>query len=85
MGPYDLSASLGVPGEFSKSLYQEALQLITRLCAEAGKPVGIHDVSGTEENSIFYNLGFTFLAKGLASLLLLNAVEGIANMGAPEK
>ena len=85
VGPYDLSASLGVPGDFSNPLYEEALQYITKSCAKAGKPVGIHDVSGTGDNSVFHNLGFNYLAKGLDALLLLNAVESMANMGGLRK
>src|SRR6185437_16038319 len=40
VGPSDLSADLGAPGDFSRPSYQEALELIERAAAASGKLLG---------------------------------------------
>lgn len=45
LGPYDLSADLGVAGDFAAPAYAAALGQVRNACAAAGKPVGIHQVS----------------------------------------
>lgn len=44
VGPYDLSGSLGVPGEFEHPLMKEALQQIETVGADSGKAPGFHVV-----------------------------------------
>ena len=44
VGPYDLSGSLGVPGQFDHPLMLEAMEQIKRLGAESGKTPGFHVV-----------------------------------------
>ncbi len=42
VGPYDLSASLGVCGEFDSPKFKKAYDLIRDLCAEYNIPFGFH-------------------------------------------
>lgn len=44
IGPYDLSASMGHPGDFDRSEFTEAMARIADLAAAAGKPSGLHVV-----------------------------------------
>jgi len=63
VGPYDLSASLGVPGEFEHSSMVEAMNEIYRVATTLGKHGGIHIVEPDTDllkQSILE--GFTFLA-----------------------
>ena len=38
VGPYDLSTSMGIPGQFHLKEFRDALQHILKACADAGKP-----------------------------------------------
>lgn len=42
IGPYDLSASLGIPGEFERAEYTAALDRALTAGRSAGKPAGMH-------------------------------------------
>lgn len=42
VGPYDLSGSLGVPGQFDHPLMKEAMQRIETVGTASGKATGIH-------------------------------------------
>ncbi len=44
IGPYDLSASLGIPGEFDHPRMHKVFEEIKRVAARAGKPGGVHVV-----------------------------------------
>ncbi len=45
IGPYDLSAALGHPGNFGTAAFLEAEAQVHRAIAPTGKPLGIHVVS----------------------------------------
>jgi len=42
IGPYDLSISLGVPGEFGSPLLKEAIQKVVDACKKHGVASGTH-------------------------------------------
>ena len=66
IGPYDLSASLGHPGEFEHSLVQEAFQTITTAIKDSSKPWGYHVVEPNVEAVLSkLNQGYTFIAFGV--------------------
>lgn len=44
IGPYDLSASMGYPGEFERREFVAAMERIAQVAAAAGKPSGLHVV-----------------------------------------
>jgi 2-dehydro-3-deoxyglucarate aldolase len=71
VGPYDLSGSLGVPGELDHPLVREALEEIDRVAKKLHKSKGFHVVApNTEEFTAKIADGFTFLAASVDMLLL---------------
>ena len=78
IGPYDLSGSLGWPGEFQRPEVQAALARYEETCRRMGKPMGSHIVQPDQEKvKLFREKGYTFLAVGLDALYL---GEGCRNM-----
>ena len=81
IGPYDLSASIGDPGNFESAEYLKAEDHVIRTCAELGITAGVHDVIPTSD-SIRRNLarGYTFIACGMDSVFLSRAVLQVTSM-----
>jgi len=71
IGPYDLSASLGIPGQFTNQSYLNAINRINEAGVAAGCPTGIHVVEPDlgELNAAIDN-GYTFIAFGVDIRLL---------------
>lgn len=69
LGPYDLSASLGIAGQFDHPVFLEAVDRIARACREAAMPLGIFRMTAVEMRT-HEAAGFTLLATGLDSTLL---------------
>jgi 2-keto-3-deoxy-L-rhamnonate aldolase RhmA len=74
VGPYDLSASLGHPGEVEHPSVQEAIAKVSQACQSAGVPTGIFAMSAGGLRP-HLAAGFTLLAAGVDTLLLGEAVE----------
>ena len=71
IGPYDLSGSLGFPGEFSKLEVKRAIARYERVCGTLKKPMGFHVVHPDfVEIKKYLNRGYSFLAVGLDTLYL---------------
>ena len=71
VGPYDLSASLGITGEFENKKYLEMLSKILSMCAKHKMPCGIHVVQPDPkmlEQRI--SEGYTFIAYGVDTVFL---------------
>ncbi len=63
VGPYDLSGSLGVPGQFDHPLMKEAMQRIENVGIASGKAPGIHVVEPDVEDLKFrIEQGYRFVA-----------------------
>lgn len=70
VGPYDLSASLGVPGELDHPKVAEACKHITDACAKHGKSCGTQLIEPDQENlKRSFSSGYTFVV--LASDIFL--------------
>lgn len=69
VGPYDLSASLGIFEQFSHPVFLDAVATIARTCREAAMPLGIFRMTAPEMLP-HADQGFTLLATGLDSTLL---------------
>jgi 2-dehydro-3-deoxyglucarate aldolase/4-hydroxy-2-oxoheptanedioate aldolase len=82
IGHFDLTASLGIPGEFASHRYHEALDRVLAAGKAHGKPVGM--VCGSvEEGVALLDRGFRLLAYSIDVLLYLEAVRsGIAGLAA---
>ena len=63
VGPADLSHSLGIPGRFEESAYQDALRSVVAACQARGKAAGIliYDAAGLPP---LVDLGFRFIGLG---------------------
>jgi 2-dehydro-3-deoxyglucarate aldolase len=69
IGPYDLSASLGWPGEFERPKVQKALARYEEICIKMGKPMGSHVVQPDPDRvAELRKRGYTFLAVGVDML-----------------
>jgi 2-dehydro-3-deoxyglucarate aldolase len=63
IGPYDLSGSLGKPGDFSEPDYVNAIGRVEKHCKKKNFPLGIHVIEPNEDLLISkINNGFTFIA-----------------------
>jgi 2-keto-3-deoxy-L-rhamnonate aldolase RhmA len=66
VGPYDLSCSLGIPGEFDSEVFKDILKKIMKLGSEAGCAPGIHIVEPVPELLSAAVLdGYKFIACGV--------------------
>lgn len=74
IGPYDLSASFGMPGEISHPQVQQAVDEVKRQCRKAGIPAGIF-TSDSRAAKQYINEGFRLIALGLDSMYLWNAAK----------
>jgi 2-dehydro-3-deoxyglucarate aldolase len=65
IGPYDLSASMGYPGEFDLPIVKEAMDKFTYICESKKMPRGLHIVPiETERYYTAVEQGYSFIAFG---------------------
>ena len=77
VGPYDLSGSLGIPGEFDHPRYGEAMEQIDRVATESGAVRGYHSVPPRPQLVLDkIEEGYTFLAYSDDFLFLGEACRG---------
>jgi 2-keto-3-deoxy-L-rhamnonate aldolase RhmA len=79
IGPYDLSCSMGIPGEFEKSEFKDAMDYILAKGLAMGCPAGLHivepDVVRLEQS---ISEGFRFIAYSVdVRMLDVSARKGI--------
>lgn len=71
VGPYDLSASMGIPGEFAHPDFLAAMSRISNTAARLGKTSGLHVVEpGAENIRKAHSDGYRFLAYSVDIRLL---------------
>lgn len=76
IGPYDLSGSLGIPGEIAAPQVTEAIASVHALCRQAGKPCGIF-AANAETARAYAAAGFSLIAVGIDTAVLLTALKEI--------
>lgn len=63
VGPYDLSGSLGIPGEYNEPIVKEALESLEKYCDEHNKSLGFHvidpEIDKVKEK---FEAGYNFIA-----------------------
>lgn len=65
VGPYDISGSLGVPGQTSHPLVIEASRKVIKACERFGKSCGTQVADTTKESvEALFNLGYTYAILG---------------------
>jgi 2-dehydro-3-deoxyglucarate aldolase len=76
IGPYDLSASMGLTGEFGHRDFQAALERIRSLAAQSRTPCGVHVVAPSREE-LAQRLadGYRFIAYSIDSVFLNHAAS----------
>ena len=71
VGPYDLSGSLGCPGEFDRPVVKQAIARYERVCKKMRKPMGFHVVQPEPKRVMaLKKKGYAFLAVGIDTLYL---------------
>ncbi len=76
IGPYDLSGSIGKPGQFADPQYLQILEQIKSKVKESNIALGLHIVHPDQE--VFMKKvaeGFTFIAYGMDTVFLKGAIE----------
>jgi len=80
IGPYDLSASLGVVGNFKSNKFISSIKLIKDKCKKYMVPCGIHVVEPSHKDLISrIEDGYKFIAYSMDSMHLRNGLESIFN------
>ena len=80
IGPYDLSLSLGVPGQLSHPLVISAKEKVLKATLEKGLAAGLHIVqpaTAAEECKAALKAGYTFIALGADNLFIRDAAFGL--------
>lgn len=69
IGPYDLSASMGLIGQVAHPEVQEAIGRVTQVCREVNVPLGIFGVTA-EAVKPYIKRGYTLIVAGADSIML---------------
>lgn len=82
VGPYDLSASLGIPGDFKNSRVESALREIIQVSRKIGKTAGFHVIMPREQELLEkVKQGYRFIGFSLDTIFLglscSNKLEGL--------
>ncbi len=78
IGPYDLSASLGHPGEFDRTDVKDAIKKYVETCDKLNKPAGFHVVNpDAAEVKKKIDEGFSFIGFSLDILFLGFSVRSL--------
>lgn len=76
VGPYDLSGSLNIPGNFDNKKFQDLMKEIDKLCNKFKIKKGIHYPHNDKKNLIkLIKSKFKFIAFGMDSQFLLKALN----------
>ena len=76
VGPYDLSASMGLTAQFEHPKFQSALELVRTQAARHQVPCGVHVVAPSREQlKMRIGEGYRFLAYSIDAALLLDAAS----------
>jgi 2-keto-3-deoxy-L-rhamnonate aldolase RhmA len=85
LGPYDLSASMGIPGKIGDNTVQEAIKTVRNTCLTRGLPVGIFGAT-SEAAAAFMEQGYNLIAVGTDTLFLGGAArETLRQLGRGDK
>jgi 4-hydroxy-2-oxoheptanedioate aldolase len=76
VGPYDLSQSMGIPGQISHPAMVEAVDRALRITLDAGKIPGIF-VTSVEEAKRRISQGFRYIAYSMDILLFASVCRDV--------
>ena len=76
IGPYDLSASLGIPGKFNDLKFKNALKFIKLSCKKNKMPCGLHLIEPNfKKLKKYINDGFNFIPYSTDTYILNQAID----------
>jgi len=76
VGPYDLSASMGLTGQFDSELFKTTMQRILKTCQELGSPAGLHVVQPDPvELRARVEEGYQLLAYSIDAVFLSSQIQ----------
>jgi 2-dehydro-3-deoxyglucarate aldolase/4-hydroxy-2-oxoheptanedioate aldolase len=76
MGPYDLSASMGKPGEISDPEVHNCIQQVRKACEQRNKPIGIFAIS-VEDARPYLGQGYILVAVGVDTMMFGQAAQDV--------
>ncbi|MDZ4243112.1 MAG: aldolase/citrate lyase family protein, partial [Candidatus Omnitrophota bacterium] len=81
IGPYDISGSLGIPGQLDHKRVVDAAQKVIAACKKAGKACGTQVVDPDPKNiQAAFSAGYTFVILSSDVFLLWNWTEKVGRM-----
>lgn len=81
IGPYDLSASMGIVGEFSNPIFTSAINKILRLSKKLKISAGIHIVEPSElDVKKSLKQGFRFIACAMDTVMIRNSAKNYLSL-----
>lgn len=78
VGPYDLSASMGLPGQVDHPDVKAAIQRVAEACQQVGMPTGIFGLTA-EAVKPYIERGFRFIVAGVDTVMLGKAAQSLLN------
>jgi 2-keto-3-deoxy-L-rhamnonate aldolase RhmA len=78
IGPYDLSASFGVPGAVDHPDVRGAIERVRTACRDAGLPIGIFGLTADAVRP-YIEQGFTMIVAGVDTALLATAATSLVS------
>ena len=76
IGPYDLSASMGITGKFNNIKFKNTINRIQIIAKKNKMPLGIHVVDPNYKNLIkFINSGYQFIPYATDTSLVNSAIK----------
>jgi len=76
IGPYDLSASFGIPGEIDSQQVVDGIAVIQKVCERYSKPCGIFAASASKSRD-YARSGFNLVAVGIDCSVLLDGFRSV--------
>ena len=76
VGPFDLSASMGIPGQFDRPEFQQALRHILEVCKAANKPTILYAANEQKAREGFA-MGYDSIAYNMDAIILAQAYKDI--------
>jgi len=78
IGPYDLSISMGIPGEFNNEKFTNAINRILKACKDNGKLSFMFTMDPQKAND-FFDKGFDCVTVGMDISIYINAIKSMIN------
>lgn len=83
VGPYDLSGSMGIPGQFDNAGFQKVMKTIQDKAQQYDVTMGFHEVHPTPEKiTRLLEKGIRFIACGIDTIFLMEKSKEFASLNA---